>query len=193
MDEPGKKLFARPAFALNQNTCIRLCALFMASICASRNIWIFADQPVDSLEPLDFLSQAGDFIFQTGVFERVLDGQLEFIEVDRFDQVVESALLYCHNNVFYPFVGGYHDNGRGGAQFIEPGQQFKAASVGKSDIEQNQVGIFAFGKREPAVPGIGFQNDMCFSEESAQCGAEGRFVVNNQNFVFFAHYSDFSL
>ncbi len=129
---------------------------------------VFADKPIDPLEPLNLVPEAGDFISKAGVFERVLYRQFKFIEVDRLDQVVESAALYCHDNVFYLLVRGYHDNRRGRAQLFKAGQQFETASVGESDIEQNKVGFFALGKFEPAFSGIGFQDDMCLSQEPAR-------------------------
>ena len=108
MNEPGKKLFSGPALALYQNTRVTALRAFYGEHLRFQEERIFADQPIYSLEPLDFLPQAVDFIFQSRVFERVLDCQFKFIEVDRFDQVVESALLYCHNYVFYPLVCRNH-------------------------------------------------------------------------------------
>jgi hypothetical protein len=146
MNELGKKLFSGPALALYQNTRITALRALYGEYLGFQKYMIIADQPIYSLEPLDFLPQAVDFIFQAGVFESVLDCQFKFIEVDGFDQVVESAVLYCSDYVFYPLVCCYHDNGRARTHFLETGQQLKAASVGQSDIEQNEVWIFALGK-----------------------------------------------
>ena len=147
----AKSSFPAPLGPCIRTPASRLCALFDREHLRFQKQWVFADKPVDSLEPLDFLAEAGDFISQSGVFERVFDGQFKFIEVDRFDQVVEGASFYCHDDVFDLFVCGYHDNGRGRAQFLEAGKQFQTASVRESDIEQDQVGLFALGKRESGL------------------------------------------
>src|SRR5208337_3828665 len=100
MNEPGKKLFSGPALALYQNTRVTALRALYGEHLGFQKYMIIADQPIYSLEPLNLLPQAVDFIFQAGMFESVLDCQFKFIEVDRFDQVVESAALYCHNYVF---------------------------------------------------------------------------------------------
>ena len=70
---------------------------------------------------------------------------------------------------------------------LKRGSSSRPLPSGSPISSKDQVGFFALGKREPSFSGIGFQDDMSFSQEPAQCGTEGRFVVNNQNLVFFAH------
>ena len=77
---------------------------------------------------------------QAGSFERVLDGDVQLVEIDRLADEVVGSQLERSFDVVELRIGGDHDDGAGVAAFLELIEHLDAGEIGHADVEQDQIG-----------------------------------------------------
>src|SRR5581483_10993108 len=109
----GDQVLAGAALALNQDGGGFAGGDFAHKAHQLGHLGGLADDLVVSRAAADFTAQGLDFAAQLVGFERVLDGDVEFVEVERLADEVVGAEFERHLNVVELRVGGDHDDGAG--------------------------------------------------------------------------------
>ena len=74
-------------------------------------------------------------------FERLLDEQRHFIEVERLVDVMECAELHRLDGVLDRRESGHEDHQRLGGLFLDAAQQGDAIVIGQAEIEQHEIDV----------------------------------------------------
>ena len=94
----------------------------------------------------DLATQRLDLGAQARRFQRILDGDAQFFEVERLADEVVGAQLKRGLHVIELRIGRDHDDRRRVGSFLNLLENLDAAQVGHADVEQNQVGRFVAGR-----------------------------------------------
>ena len=129
-------------------------------------------------------SQGLDFGAQAGGLERVLDGNVKLVEIDRLAHEVVGPELERGFDVVKLRIGGDHDDGAGVAVLLELIKHLDAGEVGHAHVEQDEVGRFVLREFERRVPGIGLDHVVApLFTLLAQRPAHQALVVHNHDFL----------
>ena len=79
---------------------------------------------------------------EVGVFQRLSDDDGEFVEVERFADVVVGPQPHGVDGRFEAAVGGHHDDHDLLIVFLDLFQDLNAVDARHLDIEQHQIGLF---------------------------------------------------
>ena len=107
-----------------------------------------ADHAVITGSAAHLTAQRLDFGAQAGGLDRVLDGHVQLVEIDRFAHEVVGPELERGFDVVELRIGGDHDDGAGVAILLELIEHFDAAEVGHAHVEQDEIGCFALRQFE---------------------------------------------
>ncbi len=94
------------------------------------------------------------FVARARSLERVLDGKLQFVEVDRLADKIVSAQLERGLHVIELRIGGDHDDRGAAAVLLELIEHLDAGQVGQAYIEKHEVGRFALGEPQCSFAGV---------------------------------------
>ncbi len=134
--------------------------------------------------PVHFSTQGLHFGSQARGLERVLDGDVQFVEVERLADEVVGAQLEGGLHVVELRVGGNHDDGARVPVLLELVQHLQAAQVGHAHVEQHEVGRFMLGDLEARFAGLGLDDVIApFLTLLFQRPADEALVVHNQDFL----------
>ena len=118
------------------------------------------------------------------VSERVLDSDVQFLEVERLANEVIGAQLESCLYVVELGVGGNHDDGARIPVLLELVQHLQAAEVGHTHVEQHEVGGFVLGHFEARLAGLGLDHVIApFLTLLLERPADEALVVHNQDFL----------
>ncbi len=86
----------------------------------------------------------------------VLDGDGEFVEVERLADEIVGAQLERVFDVVELRVGGDHDDRTGAVVLLDVLKDFETADVGKANVEENEIGEFVVREADAraAVGGV---------------------------------------
>ncbi len=129
-------------------------------------------------------SQGLHFGTQARSLERILDGDVEFIEIDRLAHEVVGPEFECGFDIVKLRIGSDHDDGAGIAAFLELIQHLDAGKVGHTDVEQDEIRRFTLRQLETGLPGIGLDYVIApLLALLAQRPAHQALVVHNHDFL----------
>ncbi len=129
-------------------------------------------------------AQGLDFGAQARGLERVLDGDVELVEIDRLADKVVSAELERGFDIVELRIGGDHDDGAGVATFLELIEDFDAGEVGHAHVEQDEIGRLVLRQFKRRFPGVGFDHVVApLLALLAQRPAHQALVVDDHDFL----------
>ena len=129
-------------------------------------------------------AQGLDFGAQAGGLERVLDGDVKLVEIDRLADEVVGSELERGFDIVKLGIGRDHDDGAGVAAFLELIQDLDAAEVGHAHVEQDEIGRFMLREFERRLSGIGLDHVVApLLALLAQRPAHQALVVHDHDFL----------
>ena len=116
-------------------------------------------------------------------FEGVLDGDAEFVEIERLaDEIVSAHSDGCLDVVELRIAGHHDDDARLDGRF-HLFEHFEPADIGQADVEQHDVGSLGLGDRERLGAVLGLEDGVVpFLALLPEAPADEPFVVNDQDF-----------
>jgi len=129
-------------------------------------------------------SQGLDFGAQARGLERVLDGNVELIEIDGLAYEIEGPELECGFDIVQLRIGGDHDDGAGIASLLELIQHLDTGEVRHADVEEDEIGRFVLRQFERGLAGIGLDDVVApLLALLAQRPAHQALVVDDHDFL----------
>ena len=113
------------------------------------------------------------------------DGLEDFLGQAVLLQVTGSAGFECTQRILVFGVHAEDEYGQQGLQLLDALEQIDAVRVGQTDIEQQQIPVFGFDKRQGLVPAAGLARDAAvggLSEKLAQAAAHYGVIIGYQYF-----------
>ena len=193
MDRFRDQILAGAAFALDQDGGGFTGRHFLHEVHQLRHLRRDARQLRDIQCAAHFSAQRLHFGPQAGRFQRVLDGDLEFVEVERLADEIVSPQLESGFDVIELRIGRDHDHRRAHpAIFLSLFQDLNPVHVRQAHVEQNEVGRFRCASLQPRLSRSSFDDVVSpFFALLAQRPAHQALVIHNQNLVCW--HSRFSL
>ena len=152
----GDKVFAGAALALNKDRGSFAGGDFLDEDHHLLHFFRFGDNVVIAGAAPDLSAQRFDLVAQAAGFERVLDGDGEFVEIEGLADEIVGAELERVFHVVELRIGGDHDDGARATVGLDVLQHLETADVGQAHVEQHQVRDFLVreANRRSAVGGF---------------------------------------
>ncbi len=178
------KVFAGAAFALNQDGGGLAGGDLADKVHELRHLGRDTSHVVIAGAATNLAAQGLYLTAQTGGLERILDGDVKFIEVEWLAHEIVSAELKRGLNVVELWISGDHNDGAGVATPLELFQNFQAADVGQAHVEKNEVGRFVLGQFQGRLARIRLDHMVApLFTLLAQGPAHQALVVDHQDFL----------
>jgi len=107
-----------------------------------------SDDPADVVVLLDLLAQPVHLVGEFPVVERLVDGELELLEIEGLGQVLTRARLHRFDRGGDVAVGREHDDGERGALTPQAPQHLHPVGCGHPVVEHHDVGFLLSDRRE---------------------------------------------
>ena len=137
----------------------------------------------------DFLFELAKVTRQLAAIHGALDQHQHFIQVKRFRDVVEGAVLHRADGVAHGVLRGHQDHRGVDAGLLDFLEQLQAIDIGQLDVHQRNVEV-AFGQKSPRARAVGRDlNPIPLGLKGfLQDKSERLFVLGNENFSLI-HFS----
>ncbi len=110
-----------------------------------------ADQVVEAVLVLEPLAQRARLLEQPLLLERLLEHDLQLLDVDRLAEVVLRAQLHGLDGGLHRAVGRHHDDHRLRADLLDLGQQLDAVHARHAQVGQHDVGLDLLEQLQPGA------------------------------------------
>jgi hypothetical protein len=128
------------------------------------------------------LAEAGVFVGEVGVFERVLEEEEHAVGVERLLEEVVGAGLGGFDGRLDRAVAGDHDDRGARVELAQAPEGVEAVHPGHLDVEEDEVRAEAVVLRDAFGGARGGADLVAFVlEELAECGADAGFVVDDED------------
>ncbi len=142
----------------------------------------FAQQPVQLVAALDFVTQGHVLAGQRPALESAIDHQANLVDLEGLGQVVVGARLHGRDGRLGAGKSGDHDDLRVGMKLLGLGQNHHAVDVRHAQVGDHHVELAFLHRRQGcAASGRRFHSMPGATQMDAQELAHGALVVDDQN------------
>ena len=193
MDGPGDKLFARPAFALDQNgRAARRCLDDEVEDAPHRRS--AADDVIEvAVLFLDVLPERAILVDQAPALQRVLDHHEHFVVLEGLRNVVERPALHRRDGVLHRRVRRHHDDRQLVIQLLERFERGHAVDAGHHHVDDGGVERDVSGQLDAFLAAGGEPHGIPLAlQQGFEDLAHDFFVVYNENRTILLHMLTFN-
>ena len=184
MNGLGDQVFTGSAFALNQNRRSFAGGHLAHEVHQFGHLGRDADHALVAGFAPHFTAQGLHFGAQMRCLESVLDGDVQFVEIDGLAYEVVGSELERGFHVVELGIGGDHNDGASVAIFLELIKHFDAGEVGHAHVKQHEIGRFTLRQLEGRFAGFGLDDVVSpLFALLAERPAHQALVVHDHNFL----------
>ena len=187
VDESRDHLLARPRFAGDEDRRLR-----------GGDLGRGVQEPghgggaPDQVPPVEAVAQTllqeAVLLLQAAVLHRPLQGQAEFVEIERLRQVVVGPLLERLHGRLHGGVGRHDDDGDRRVEGLDLGQRLEARNLDHPDVHQDQVERPALHRRDGAPAVVRLRDRIAPArQERPEHRPVGKVVIRHENGMFCLH------
>jgi len=141
-----------------------------------------ADYIVISSTAVDLPAQRLHLGAEPGSFQRILYGDVQFVEVEGLADEIVGTQFERGLYVIKLWIGGDHDDGAGIPVLLKLVEHLQSAEVGHADIQQHEVRRFVLGDFQSWLAGFGLKHVVApFFTLLAKRPANKALVINDQD------------
>jgi hypothetical protein len=133
----------------------------------------------------DLLLEAEIFALGVSMFQRAIYEVRDLVGIERFGDVVVSAIFEGGDGGFDGGITGHHDADDIGLDLVDAALQFDSIGAAHFDIEERYV-PFAFGEAQEGFAGVfgGANFESFLAKPFAERVAHAQFVIDDQKLSF---------
>jgi hypothetical protein len=141
-----------------------------------------AEDSLVAVARVERLAQLAVLLHERAAFERLVDDDLDLVELEGLGEIVVGADLHRFDGGVGRGVGGHHDDGRVGVQLDRAFEHDHAVGAGHSKVGDDEVVLF-FDEPLHAGRAVGGGVDgvAFFEEEDLEQLSHAQFVVDHED------------